>query len=542
MPRKLVGCLHLTKRPLSATRDGKVSPSPVLPMSFEYTLFLGYFLPSFGICAIVNLRCFLLFGGHTVAYHYEIDRHVTIVGKARVLEKHVRAHTEEEYAKKIAKLQAQADSTLELDDPTVREYSDYWLKEYKILDGLTKKSSEMYTRMLRLYILPTIGNWKLNYINNDAVTRVLVRMRGKSKAYQHHCLVVMRRMFRQAWRTGYIDIDPTTDVEYQFAVEPKKKRNLTRDEREAFERAADREKMLDGRPNRNGALFLITINAGLRPGEVCALRKEDLDFENLMVKVRQARERGSKNIKPPKTAAGTREIPLTPRFASWLQDWLKRNPTRPECPLAFAQRDGMTMISESSYARRWEAFLRLVDLELGAELKTVPGEGRKHKKVIRESALAPDIHPYMMRSTFATDCIKAGVKPNVLCYIMGHSDIKTTNEYYVIVDNELLAEGREALDDYISGKSKKKDQKTVTTDDISEKDLHIEELREALMRVKQSEQEALNELEERKKATTIGSRHNRERMQRTTAELQKEIERLKKENEQLKQKMKAESF
>ena len=60
--------------------------------------------------------------------------------------------------------------------------------------------------------------------------------------------------------------------------------------------------------------------------------------------------------------------------------------------------------------------------------------------------------------------------------------------------------------------------------------------------MKQSEQEALNELEERKKATTIGSRHNRERMQRATAELQKEIERLKKENEQLKQKMKAESF
>ena len=124
---------------------------------------------------------------------------------------------------------------------------------------------------------------------------------------------------------------------------------------------------------------------------------------------------------------------------------------------------------------------------------------------------------------------------------MGHSDVKTTSEYYIIVDQELLDEGREALDDYVSGRSQKNDQKTVNAGDIAERDLHIEELRDALERVKQSEQEAIHNLAVQQELAAIGARQRRERTQKTTMELQKEIERLKRENEQLKLKMKTES-
>src|SRR3546814_18303022 len=32
-------------------------------------------------------------------------------------------------------------------------------------------------------------------------------------------------------------------------------------------------------------LFVVAVNSGLRPGEICALEKSDLDFENHMISV-----------------------------------------------------------------------------------------------------------------------------------------------------------------------------------------------------------------------------------------------------------------
>ena len=378
-------------------------------------------------------------------YSYPIDRKVTIRGAYRVITKHVRCNTEAEFEQIKAELQAQADRP-EIVDPTVREWSETWLAEYKIADGITKKSYSMYPNMLNNYILPVIGDRRISTVTEDDCDKIMVGMRGLSKAYQHQCLMVMRRMLKQAVKRKMIDSNPAADTDFNRATAPKKRRPITRAERAAIERAADREFGLDGKPNLNGGLFLMTLRCGLRPGEVCALRKADLDLVNRYIHVRQARERGSGIIKDPKTISGTRNVPIPASFAVWLQAWLQQHPTHPDCEYVFAMRDRKSRITESSYDKRWEAFKRLVDLEMGATMDYVAGTGRKRVHKVTHSIVADDLVPYCLRVTYATDCVKAGIRPSVLKTIMGHTSIEVTNKYYIMVDEELLEQGRDQID------------------------------------------------------------------------------------------------
>ncbi len=400
-------------------------------------------------------------------YKYAIDRHVTVRGKYREIKRHVRAKSDEEFARIKSDLQAQADRP-EMVDPTVREWSEVWLKEYNIAGGITKKAYEMYPRMLRLYILPVIGDRLLSTITEDDCDRIVMGMRGKSKSYQHQMLIVLRAMLKQAKKRGLLQENPATDTTFDRAKDPVKKRPITCAERDAIERAANRACGLDGKPNYNGGLFLLTLRCGLRPGEVCALRKEDLDLVHRYVHVRQARERGSGVIKGPKTSAGARDIPIPGSFASWLQCWLQTHQTHPNCPYVFAQRDGTSMITESSYDKRWKSFKRLVDLELGATMVYVPGEGRKRVHQITKSVVASDLVPYNLRVTYATDCVKANVQPPVLQRLMGHTSIDVTMQYYVMVDEELLEQGRDQIDAYNAQRDAGAEESKIMLDELAD--------------------------------------------------------------------------
>lgn len=48
----------------------------------------------------------------------------------------------------------------------------------------------------------------------------------------------------------------------------------------------------------------------------------------------------------------------------------------------------------------------------------------------------PDMTPYHCRHTFSTRATKAGVPPQLLSRMMGHTDIKTTDKYYTHLDPE----------------------------------------------------------------------------------------------------------
>jgi site-specific recombinase XerD len=61
---------------------------------------------------------------------------------------------------------------------------------------------------------------------------------------------------------------------------------------------------------------------------------------------------------------------------------------------------------------------------------------------------APDLVPYCMRHTYATDLQDAGVPINIAKYLLGHEDIATTGNIYTHETDTAFEAARTLIDAY----------------------------------------------------------------------------------------------
>ena len=62
-----------------------------------------------------------------------------------------------------------------------------------------------------------------------------------------------------------------------------------------------------------------------------------------------------------------------------------------------------------------------------------------------------DLHPHMLRHTYATILYKAGIDLKTAQYLMGHSDIKMTANIYMHIENGVTASAANKLNNFLSG-------------------------------------------------------------------------------------------
>jgi integrase len=74
-------------------------------------------------------------------------------------------------------------------------------------------------------------------------------------------------------------------------------------------------------------LLVTAIFTGMRTGELRALTWENVDFERRVIVVRQAADRWGRIVRT-KTAAGEREIPMSPTVVNTLREWRLACPRR----------------------------------------------------------------------------------------------------------------------------------------------------------------------------------------------------------------------
>lgn len=155
--------------------------------------------------------------------------------------------------------------------------------------------------------------------------------------------------------------------------------------------------------------ILISLYTGLRIGEICALRWEDINFEDKVISVSHTLQRvyqpqnyNSKIIlTTPKTQSSIRKIPL----AKLLYDKLK--------PIA------------KKYPKK--AFILT-----GKEEKWVEPMGYRYTyKITLEQCKIPYKNYHCLRHTFATRCVRIGMDVKSLSEILGHSNVSVTLNIYV---------------------------------------------------------------------------------------------------------------
>jgi integrase len=164
--------------------------------------------------------------------------------------------------------------------------------------------------------------------------------------------------------------------------------------------------------------FQFILQTGLRTGELVGLKWEDIDFKKKTLTVQRSMEYrykvGEWRIGEPKSKSGYRTIPLTDEAIRILKDQKEKNRNIKVIPIEWTEfvflcRKG-TPIKNSTYDT---ALFKICD-----------------KVGIKRFSM------HVLRHTFATRCIEAGMKPKTLQMLLGHSNIGITMNLYVHTTEE----------------------------------------------------------------------------------------------------------
>ena len=167
---------------------------------------------------------------------------------------------------------------------------------------------------------------------------------------------------------------------------------------------------------------IILLGTGLRISELCGLTKTDIDFENRIINVDHQLLKSAETgyyIEKPKTQSGIRQIPMSKKVHEALERVLKNRKGAKETTIdgysnfLFLNRDGCPKTA-MNYDNM---FQRLA---------------KKYNKC-HEETLPKVMTPHTLRHTFCTNLANAGMNPKALQYIMGHTNITMTLNYYAHV-------------------------------------------------------------------------------------------------------------
>lgn len=174
-----------------------------------------------------------------------------------------------------------------------------------------------------------------------------------------------------------------------------------------------------------GIGVILSLYTGLRIGEICALAWDDVDLENKIIYVNHtlSRIKDEKNntvwrIETPKTSSSKRKIPITAPLYGILSEY-KQISLSP------------FVVSKGKYFVNPRTF-----------------ESHFHKLIDACGIKQTNFH--VIRHTFATRCIEAGVDIKSLSEILGHSDISITLRTYVHSSIETKRSQLEKLTKYLS--------------------------------------------------------------------------------------------
>ncbi len=350
--------------------------------------------------------------GYTVQVYLGRDA----TGRRRYWVRTFRTKKEAEAAR-AAKL-AELRETGEVFVPSTKPLGAYLEEWLRAMEGrLSPATLSDYGVAVRKHIAPYLGHVPLNKLTpaklqafyNEAKGRVTSRVM-KSIHY------TLSAAMGHAVRLGLIRENPTLRVE-KPRHRPREMRALSPEEASRFLVAAKGERLYP--------LWLILCTTGLRRGEACGLRWQDVDLDGGRLFVRQAAVvvGGKLIFKEPKTDSSKAAVPLLPEVVEALRDWRAR------------QEMERTMTGPA-----WTETGLVFTTDTGKPLWPDKLQKRDMKRILRRAGLPENIRIHDLRHTVATTLFAAGVHPKLVSAVLRHSRASITQDIYThLLPN--LAEG-----------------------------------------------------------------------------------------------------
>lgn len=313
---------------------------------------------------------------------------------------------------------------------TINEFSTVWLQDH--VSQLAPKTQEHYNHTSR-YIVAHLGKIRMAELKANQIDRMYRELRSDSPLGENsirHVHKTLRSMLNTAIRWDYLEISPMKKTAPPKRVKPDLKYWEVDEIRAGFERLADSKILFHAQ---------VSIYSGLRLGECCGLKEEDINFKSGYFTVNRIVQSigGKVNIKAPKTEKSKRRIPLSPELAEIFKARLK-------------QIRENRMLFRDIYDSTWLGYLSVYET---GELMSDQYVGRRWRKEMAAINIDPDtqqaletddtrylkpIRFHDLRHSCASWLIFNGVELKAVQDILGHGDFATTADIYAhLCENQL---------------------------------------------------------------------------------------------------------
>ena len=292
-------------------------------------------------------------------------------------------------------------------DITFEEVLKMWMQSIKIkLKGSTENR---YENLMETHIIPDLGGYKLPMLTSNIINAFLDkklksgRRNGKgglSPSYVRSMSVIISSAISFAATEGMLQIN--SRVINKPSPSKKEINILSGDVQTRLEQLSACD------PTGTSIGILLALHAGLRIGEVCALKWSDIDFVGKMihirhtisrVKCRNGTQKTTLILDAPKTESSVRDIPITSFLYRALSAWRSKSTSD------FVVSTEQGFVSTRTFDYRYRRLLTQNKVEI--------------------------INFHSLRHTFATRCVAAGIDIKTLSEILGHSGVTITLNTYV---------------------------------------------------------------------------------------------------------------
>lgn len=318
---------------------------------------------------------------------------------------------------------------------TVDEWFSHWISVYK-KKIVRPNTLREYTHIYQKNISPHIGFYRLCDLTKSDIQNLIQIADDENYSYerQYKIRTIIKDMCQRAVEDYYLINNPVSGIVLYAKKEIHTKALTVEEQKLFFEHSQN---------TFYHNLFLVAVNSGLRPGELFALTKDNLDFDSSIIKVRHTLvyqkyltdEHKTFHLEDPKTKLSTRDVPMNKVCREALMEQLKlkelvsaKRPKQQNDYLFVTKFN--TPLNSQIYSSAIRSIIRGINVTRSIENEI------------------PFFGGHTFRHTFATRCFEQGISPKIVQKYLGHASLKMTMDLYTHVTEDVSANEIEKIVDY----------------------------------------------------------------------------------------------
>lgn len=299
------------------------------------------------------------------------------------------------------------------EDMSVSAWFEYWVDNIKC-SSVKRNTLRNYKERFKYNINPCIGHMLLSQVKPMHCQNVLNQM--VSSGYRNSTIgltrITMNAIFGDAVENGLIAHNPV--IKTVRCIQGKKsvpKEAITIEEQKRLLKTA--------KSSSYYYQYAFVLQTGLRTGELTGLKWTDIDLDKKCIHISRTMDyrNGQWESNPPKSKSGIRDIPLTHEAFNILMKVKEKRQSLDVVPMQYHD---LVFLSKSGNPILNSAYNMIL-------------------KNICKKADISHTTMHILRHTFATRCIEAGMTPKTLQSILGHANIGVTMDIYVHVTESTKA-------------------------------------------------------------------------------------------------------